>query len=163
MLSFVSWTYQVAWKFWKILEIRFWNFEIVISMQCGWNKAPNFLGPQLRVNAGGFFLRQHWLRFGVAKAVRPRLVASCLSAVHRRQILLRCIMLLIGKTTKWDRTVALAESNLFLKLKLTKSYLHSTLRWETLNDLVTIAVAPLETGTLEKINYEFITKIFILT
>jgi hypothetical protein len=24
-------------------------------MQCGWNKAPNFLGPQLRVNAGGFF------------------------------------------------------------------------------------------------------------
>jgi hypothetical protein len=54
-------------------------------------------------------------------------------------------------------TVALAEWS-FSKLKLLKSYLRSTMTQERLNSLATIA---LESGLLEKINYEHIIEDFI--
>jgi hypothetical protein len=54
-------------------------------------------------------------------------------------------------------TVALAERS-FSKLKLLKSYLRSTMTQERLNDLVMLA---LESGMLEKIDYESIIENFI--
>jgi hypothetical protein len=54
-------------------------------------------------------------------------------------------------------TVASAEWS-FSKLKLLKSYLRSTMAQERLNSLATIA---LESGLLEKINYEHIIEDFI--
>ena len=54
-------------------------------------------------------------------------------------------------------TVASAERS-FSKLKLLKSYLRSTMTQQRLNDLATIA---LESGLLEKINYEHIIEDFI--
>uniref|UniRef100_I1Q3J8 HAT C-terminal dimerisation domain-containing protein n=1 Tax=Oryza glaberrima TaxID=4538 RepID=I1Q3J8_ORYGL len=54
-------------------------------------------------------------------------------------------------------TVASAERS-FSKLKLLKSYLRSTLTQERLNSLAMIA---LESGLLEKINYEHIIEDFI--
>ena len=54
-------------------------------------------------------------------------------------------------------TVALAERS-FSKLKLLKSYLRSTMTQERLNSLATIA---LESGLLDKINYEHIIEDFI--
>ena len=54
-------------------------------------------------------------------------------------------------------TVASAERS-FSKLKLLKSYLRSTMTQQRLNDLATIA---LESGLLEKIDYEHIIEDFI--
>ena len=54
-------------------------------------------------------------------------------------------------------TVASAERS-FSKLKLLKSYLRSTMTQERLNSLATIT---LESGLLEKINYEHIIEDFI--
>jgi hypothetical protein len=54
-------------------------------------------------------------------------------------------------------TVASAERS-FSKLKLLKSYLRSIMTQERLNSLATIA---LESGLLEKINYEHIIEDFI--
>jgi hypothetical protein len=54
-------------------------------------------------------------------------------------------------------TVASAERN-FSKLKLLETYLRSTVTQERLNDLAVIA---LESGILEKIDYEHIIEDFI--
>lgn len=54
-------------------------------------------------------------------------------------------------------TVTSAERS-FSKLKLLKSYLHSTMTQERLNDLAMIALA---SGMLEKIDYKFIIEDFI--
>ena len=54
-------------------------------------------------------------------------------------------------------TVASAERS-FSKLKLLKSYLRSTMKQERLNALAIIA---LESGMLEKIEYEYIIEDFI--
>ena len=54
-------------------------------------------------------------------------------------------------------TVALVERS-FIKLKLLKSYLRSTMTQERLNDLAMIA---LESDMLEKIDYERIIEDFI--
>ena len=54
-------------------------------------------------------------------------------------------------------TVASVERS-FSKLKLLKSYLRSTMTQQRLNDLATIA---LESGLLEKIDYEHIIEDFI--
>ena len=54
-------------------------------------------------------------------------------------------------------TVASAERS-FSKLKLLKSYLRSTMKQERLNAL---AIITLESGMLEKIEYEYIIEDFI--